>query len=63
MKNKLKDKLVEALPKIKENQFKLLNIKKSLLETQIKNEKNNLESLTEKLRTAEEQKNILNDLI
>ena len=62
-KNKLKDKLVEALPKIKENQFKLLNIKKSLLETQIKNEKNNLESLTEKLKTAEEQKNILNDLI
>jgi|694.fasta_scaffold00143_62 exonuclease SbcC len=62
-KNKLKDKLVEALPKIKENQFRLLNIKKSLLETQIKNEKNNLESLTEKLKIAEEQKNILNDLI
>ena len=62
-KNKLKDKLVEALPKIKENQFRLLNIKKSLLDTQIKNEKNNLESLTEKLKIAEEQKNILNDLI
>jgi DNA repair protein SbcC/Rad50 len=62
-KNKLKDKLVEALPKIKENQFRLLNIKKSLLDTQIKNEKNNLESLTGKLKTAEEQKNILNDLI
>ena len=62
-KNKLKDKLVEALPKIKENQFRLLNIKKSLLDTQIKNEKNNLESLTAKLKTAEEQKNILNDLI
>jgi exonuclease SbcC len=62
-KNKLKDKLIEALPKIKENQFRLLNIKKSLLETQIKNEKNNLESLTDKLKTAEEQKNILNDLI
>lgn len=62
-KNKLKDKLVEALPKIKENQFRLLNIKKSLLETQIKNEKNNLESLIEKLKTAEEQKNTLNDLV
>jgi exonuclease SbcC len=62
-KNKLKDKLVEALPEIKENRFKLLNIKKSLLDTQIKNEKNNLESLTGKLETAEEQKNILNDLI
>jgi exonuclease SbcC len=62
-KNKLKDKLVEALPKIKENQFRLLNIKKSLLDTQIKNEKHNLESLTDKLKTAEEQKNILNDLI
>ncbi|MFM7457115.1 MAG: SbcC/MukB-like Walker B domain-containing protein [bacterium] len=62
-KNKLKDKLVEALPKIKENQFRLLNIKKSLLDTQIKNKKNNLEALTEKLKIAEEQKNILNDLV